>query len=471
MHCGLPEENDRKTWLRRHRFRCANTFALFCSRECQAVSPCGRRAHTLARFRTYWLGKLNLLSFQQAADIGKSSSFSMKRAILTRASIPVLEPGPVLRVAALAVAQPEVVMMLVVHDPWGVKGAQIDDLSIVAGVVFGVIAEGEDGLACVVVPTPEEVVLMAADGGRQTVPRAENVDGAGFPVVIAEDGGAGANVRRERVVSSGEPLHHLRPAEAVGEYLRQRAGELFKPGGIGVEGSGVDDVLCRRQNCEYGGAGGQTQHDDEADGVGGKRPIAAGELGKGRGPSGEEDGINGREVVILAVHEHHDAQKENIGESDEAPATGGAGEGEPSQPANPKRSGKDKQNLNLFQDERQGRKLDVFIRVGNGAEELVGGKLIGHLPQEVGHGDKQEEDDAGGASLGEKDAALRAEQEPDQQRGEKEDGGMLVFNSQARQNTKVEPSSGSDLAFSDAQDDKQGTHPEARLERVHGEIV
>ena len=117
-------------------------------------------------------------------------------------------------------AKPEVVTTLVIHDPGGVKRAQIDDLGVVAGVLFGVVAQGQDGLACIVIPTPEEVILMTADGGWQTVTRTENVDGAGFPVVAAEDGGAGANVRREGVVSIGKTLHHLRPANAVGEDLR-----------------------------------------------------------------------------------------------------------------------------------------------------------------------------------------------------------------------------------------------------------
>jgi hypothetical protein len=57
---------DPKKWLRRHRFKCANTFAPFFSRECRVGFLEGRRAQTLARLPAFWLGELNLLSFQKA---------------------------------------------------------------------------------------------------------------------------------------------------------------------------------------------------------------------------------------------------------------------------------------------------------------------------------------------------------------------------------------------------------------------
>ncbi len=70
--------------------------------------------------------------------------------------------------------------------------------------------------------TPEEIVLMAADGGRQSVPRAEEIDGAGLPVVLSEDGGARADIGGQAVVHAGYRGGHVFPAELVGEELRQR---------------------------------------------------------------------------------------------------------------------------------------------------------------------------------------------------------------------------------------------------------
>jgi hypothetical protein len=41
--------------------------------------------------------------------------------------------------------------MLVVHDPGDVKGAWIDDFGVVARVLVGIVAQGQDGLSGVVV--------------------------------------------------------------------------------------------------------------------------------------------------------------------------------------------------------------------------------------------------------------------------------------------------------------------------------
>jgi len=106
---------------------------------------------------------------------------------------------------------------------------------------------------------------MAADGGGQAVLGSEDVHGAGFAVVAAEDGGAGTHVGWKRIVTRGEALDHLRPAEAVGEDLRQGAGELFRSGVVGSKGGGVGVVPVWRQNGEYDGPGGETENEEEID--------------------------------------------------------------------------------------------------------------------------------------------------------------------------------------------------------------
>src|ERR1019366_4604013 len=62
----------------------------------------------------------------------------------------------------------EILTLRVRMTAWG--GA-IDDLGVRVLIVGGVVAEREDGLAGVAVPSPVEVVLVAADCGGQAVLR------------------------------------------------------------------------------------------------------------------------------------------------------------------------------------------------------------------------------------------------------------------------------------------------------------
>ena len=101
--------------------------------------------------------------------------------------------------------------------PERVKGAEINDFSVVVCVILAMIAEGEHRFAGVAIPAPVKVSLVAADGGGQAVFWAKHVDCTGLSVIAAEDGGAGAHISRQSVVACGKALHHLRPAKAVGE--------------------------------------------------------------------------------------------------------------------------------------------------------------------------------------------------------------------------------------------------------------
>jgi len=93
-------------------------------------------------------------------------------------------------------AQPEIVAMFMIHDPGSVEGAQIDNLGEAVGVVFCVVPKSKDGVTGVIVPSPVKVILVLADGFGKTIRRAQDIHGAGFTVVAAEDGGVGADVRR-----------------------------------------------------------------------------------------------------------------------------------------------------------------------------------------------------------------------------------------------------------------------------------
>ena len=112
--------------------------------------------------------------------------------------------------------QPEVVVMLVVHDPRRIERAQIGNLFVGVAIVGRIVAERQHGLASVSVPSPVEIILVAADRRR-----------AGFAVVAAENSSMRPNVGRQRVVARRESARHLLPPEAVGKILRQRARERF----------------------------------------------------------------------------------------------------------------------------------------------------------------------------------------------------------------------------------------------------
>jgi hypothetical protein len=203
------------------------------------------------------------------------------------------------------VAQPEVVVMLVIHDPGCVKGAEIDHFGVAIFVVGCVVAESQHGFAGVAIPAPVEVVLMAADGGGQAVYWAEDIHGAGFAVVAAEDGGAGAHVGRQSVVADGKAFNHLWPAEAVREYLRQRTGKLFLFDFVGAETSRISVVFLRRQNCQHHRRSGAKEQIAKHRRVDNRWPVAPGEFAEGYGSGGEKRRIDGRSVVILGVHGHH----------------------------------------------------------------------------------------------------------------------------------------------------------------------
>src|SRR5258707_4753762 len=71
----------------------------------------------------------------------------------------------------------------------------------------------DDTFAGVSTRSPEEVILMSADGRRQAVFRTEQVDGSGLSVILAEDRGFGTDFRREIVIDARDGGRHLLPAE------------------------------------------------------------------------------------------------------------------------------------------------------------------------------------------------------------------------------------------------------------------
>src|SRR6266498_4700136 len=137
-------------------------------------------------------------------------------------STPALHLRPDLAQRLLEATAIENVEMLVRH---GVRVIHAGDLLHIREARLEIrLPSGHDDHALTGVSTrpPEEVALMPADGRWQAVSRAEQVDGPGLPVVLAEDGGLGANFLRKVVEDLGNGAGHLLPAELVGEDLRQR---------------------------------------------------------------------------------------------------------------------------------------------------------------------------------------------------------------------------------------------------------
>ena len=152
-------------------------------------------------------------------------------------------------------AQPEVMEVLEVHGPGIVEWTKVDNLGVAVSVIARIVADGEHGLAGVAVPTPKEIVLMAADGGRKAVLGSHNIYRACFAVVAAEDACVGANIGRQGVIPGRETLDHICPAEAVGENLRKRAGVFLAARTCGCEGRCVREVSFWRQDGQGDWAG------------------------------------------------------------------------------------------------------------------------------------------------------------------------------------------------------------------------
>src|SRR5689334_15784633 len=93
-------------------------------------------------------------------------------------------------------------------------------------VSAAIAAEHDHGLTGVIAGTPIPIVLVTADGFRQPVFGTDEVDGAGLPVTVREDGGGGALGRRQTEINLGNRTSHFFPSELVREILRKHAGPL-----------------------------------------------------------------------------------------------------------------------------------------------------------------------------------------------------------------------------------------------------
>ncbi len=87
------------------------------------------------------------------------------------------------------------------------------------GIAF---AQQNHALAGVAVRSPVPIVLMKADGRRQTILRSEVIDCASLSIIVGLDGGPGLHIGRQAVIDTRHLGHHRFPAKLVGIILRQR---------------------------------------------------------------------------------------------------------------------------------------------------------------------------------------------------------------------------------------------------------
>src|SRR5258708_22572154 len=76
-------------------------------------------------------------------------------------------------------------------------------------------AQHDDNVAGVVSRAPVPVILVRTDGPGQIVLWAEIIDGRGFAVSVAEDGGMRLFLVRKTVVDAGHFAHHVLPPELI----------------------------------------------------------------------------------------------------------------------------------------------------------------------------------------------------------------------------------------------------------------
>src|ERR1051326_4638308 len=117
-------------------------------------------------------------------------------------SAPVLDARPELLPGSLHAATVKHVEMLVGHGVGMRHIAHLFDVIEDALQNFLAIVEHDGAFAGVVARTPQVIVLMRADRLGQAILGTEEVDRAGLAVVLAEDGGLGADLGWKAVVDA-----------------------------------------------------------------------------------------------------------------------------------------------------------------------------------------------------------------------------------------------------------------------------
>src|SRR6266511_6245914 len=134
-----------------------------------------------------------------------------------------LQVGPLLRERDAEPAAKVDRAVFFCHPPWMEVLAGLLDRAAPSCDRLAAPLQPDQGVASKIPWSPEVVVLVGTDGGRQAVGGTEEMKSAGLPVVAGEDAGPHALFRRQRLIDPGHIRHQLWPAELVPEALVQRS--------------------------------------------------------------------------------------------------------------------------------------------------------------------------------------------------------------------------------------------------------
>ena len=325
------------------------------------------------------------------------------------------------------------------HGEGCIHVADDGDGLIFGGDSFGLVTDdGDDEIRVTPMGSPEPVVVLAAEDGREVavLVAAKDIEGTGFAIVVGEEDDAGAIFGRQRVVGAGDDLEVLLPAKAIGIELREGAGA----NGFGVAGfvtemesGGVAKPGLRSEDGNRHGEEKQAGEEecglvegesDEAVGTdlrGGGGELAEGTpatLLPGEGSGRKEDGVDGGDVVGLGVEGEHADEEEDEGETD--PAPGRAAE-QPDETGHPKEEGDGVESLDLGVEEGERAKHGV-LTTAIILKEFEGGPVIVDLPKEIRRGDGEKQGDAGEGFAAEEEGAAGAGDEESEAEGDEEEG-------------------------------------------------
>lgn len=176
----------------------------------------------------------------------------------------------------------------------------------------------------------------------------------------------------------------------------------------------------------------------------------------GKAAGGEEDGVDGDDVVVLGVESHHADEEEDVGEAEVAV---GAAPEEVDEAGDPDEGGCGVEVEDLGEEEDGWGEFFVFVFYAAVVEELPRGPVVVELPENVGEDEQEHDGDAVYGPLAAEKRSLRADDEGGEEGEEEEGHRRLVEEAQTGGEAEEEPEFlGAAVGHED--DSKERGHPE-----------
>jgi len=319
--------------------------------------------------------------------------------------------------------------------------------------------------------SPHPVRVVARDRRRQAQVRAEELQGAGLPVVLGVDAGHGLLLRGEGIEDLGHAAGQLGPTVHVGVELPQAAHLLVLPaGGLQAQPGREFHVGVDREEGLPQGSHVQpdSHHGDQEEGPQPAESRPRDTLDPHR-PRREEDRIHPRQIVRLGVAGEEQTQDGQIRHAQRPVRAQPGPDQEQAQPQDPEHRVDGIEHHDLFRQEPADRQRGILatLRVG---QELQGGPTMVLLPDEVRRHqpDGQGRGDPGAPPL-QHTPSPRGQDAHPQSRHQQGDA-PLVEESQTDQGTHPDPSFRG-LVVQQPRHQEHHPRPEHQVEGVHGEIA